>query len=238
MRDVMMTEESFLDFKCPYCGEPIAFPREYARLAQACPNCTESVIVPDDGSELGRKLPIPITTSRLALRRLRGTDWNELMELHSDEELFRYQAGRPLGEDEIARWLEADGYVKLTTPDQPFFLAIELQGSDKLIGYLTLSFTDSQRLQTLLTIILGRAHQRQGLAAEAVAAVLAFCFKGIGLHRVTAYCDSRHEAARRLLEKSGLRCEGEFLKDRFVNGEWVNTRWYAMLSEESCQQPA
>jgi len=228
----MMTEESFVDFKCPYCGEAIAFLRDCVRLAQACPNCTESVIVPDDGSEFGRKLPIPISTPRLVLRRLLGTDWNELMELHADEELFRYYDVRPLGEAEMTRWLEADAYVKLTTPDHPFFLGIELQGSDKLIGYLSLSFTDQLRRQTMFSILLSRAHQRQGLAAEAVAALLAFCFKEISLHRVTAYCDSRHLAARRLCERAGLRREGEFLKDRFVNGEWVNTLWYAMLSEE------
>jgi RimJ/RimL family protein N-acetyltransferase len=229
----MMTEESFVDFKCPYCGEAIAFPKDSAGLAQGCPNCTESVVVPDDGSEVGRKVPIPITTPRLVLRRLIGTDWNDLMELHSDEELFRLHDGRPLGEAEIAQWLEADSYVKLTTPDHPLFLAIELKDSDKLIGYLSLSFTDQQRLQTLLTIVLSRPHQRKGLASEVVAAVLAFCFKAIGLHRVSAYCDSRHVAARQLLERAGLRREGEFLKDRFVNGEWVNTLWFAMLSEES-----
>jgi len=210
----------------------MAFPKDYVRLAQGCPNCTESVIVPDDGSAFGRKLPVPITTPRLVLRRLLGTDWNELMELHADEELFLYHDVRPLGEAEITRWLEADAYVKLTTPDHPFFLGLEPQGSDKLIGYLSLSFTDPQRLQAVFTILLGRAHQRQGLAAEAVAALLAFCFKEIGLHRVTAYCDSRHLAARRLFERAGLRREGEFLQDRFVNGEWVNTLSYAMLSGE------
>ena len=30
----------------------------------------------------------------------------------------------------------------------------------------------------------------------------------------------------------GMRREGEFLKDRFLNGEWVDTVWLAMLSEE------
>jgi RimJ/RimL family protein N-acetyltransferase len=167
-----------------------------------------------------------------------GTDWNELMELYADEELLQYHDAQPLGEAEITRWLEADGYVKLTTPGHPFFLAIELQGSDKLIGYLSLSFTDAMRLQALVTIVLSRAHQRQGLAAEAVAAVLSFCFKEIGLHRVTAYCDSRHAAARRLWERAGLRREGEFVKDRFINGEWVDTLWYARLSEESCPPTA
>ena len=58
----MITEESFIDFKCPHCGEPVSFPKENAGFAQACPNCTESLIVPDDGSEVGWEIPLPITT--------------------------------------------------------------------------------------------------------------------------------------------------------------------------------
>jgi len=69
-------------------------------------------------------------------------------------------------------------------------------------------------------------------AAEAVNALLNFCFEAITLHRVTASFDSRDISARRLFEKAGMRREGEFLKDRFLNGQWIDTVWSAMLSEE------
>jgi len=229
----MLTEESFIDFKCPYCGDDVSFPGDCAGFAQACPNCTESVIVPEAAGAAGRGLPIPMTTARLVLRRLQAGDWRDLLECHSDEELFRYVDGRPLGEEEILRWLENDSHVKLTTPNQPFFLGIELQNGGKLIGYLSLNFTDAQRLQAAFSIFVGRSHQRQGLASEAVAALFDFCFTGIKLHRVTASCDSRNVAACRLLEKAGMRREGEFLKDHFADGEWFDTVSYAKLSEES-----
>jgi hypothetical protein len=32
-----------------------------------------------------------------------------------------------------------------------------------------------------------------------------------------------------------MRCEGEFLKDRLINNEWVNTVWYARLDEDHRQ---
>lgn len=228
----MMTEESFIDFKCPHCGEVASFPKDYAGLVQECPNCTANFIVPNDGREVGQKIPLPISTPRLALRRLSTRDWKDLMEFLSDEELFRYQEGRPLGEEEIIRWLEADSQVKLTTPDQVFCLGIESRTSNQLIGYLSLGHADTHRLQKVLTILMGRSHQRKGFATEAVAATFDFCFAGIGLHRVTAFCDIRNLAASRLWEKAGMRREGEFLKDRFVNGEWVDTAWYALLNEE------
>jgi len=227
-----MTEESFIDFKCPHCSETVSFPEGCAGRAQECPMCADTVIVPRDGSGLGRELPLPLTTPRLTLRRLSGLDWKDLQECLSDEELFRYEEGRPLDEEEITRWLEADSYVKLTTLNQVFCLGIEVTESSKLIGYLSLNFIDSRRLQAAVNILLNRGFQRKGFGTEAVGAALGLCFAGIGLHRVAAHCDSRNTAACRLLEKVGLRREGEFLKDRFVNGEWVNTVWYAMLSED------
>ena len=106
----MITEESFLDFKCPYCGEPVSFPQNYAGHAQECVNCMESLIVPEDGNEVGLKPPIPITTTRLILRRLAGSDWKDLLELFSDEEFFLYDERRPLEEEEVLRWLQATAW--------------------------------------------------------------------------------------------------------------------------------
>jgi ribosomal-protein-alanine N-acetyltransferase len=231
----MITEESFVDFKCPYCGEPVSFPQESAGFAQACPNCTESLIVPDDGSEIGKQIPLPIKTSRLILRRLTSHDWKDLLELMSDEEFFLYQDGSPLDEDHVLRWLESDAHVKLTTPEQSFYLGLEVQDGGKLIGYLSLTFTDPQRLQVTFSIGLNRSFQRQGFALEAVEALLGFCFEGLKLHRVAGWCDIRNVAACRLLEKAGFRREGEFLKNRWGHGEWTNSIWYALL-EEDCAE--
>ena len=228
----MITEESFVDFKCPHCNEPVSFPQESAGFVQACPNCTESFIVPEDGSEVGKQIPLPIKTPRLVLRRLAAHDWKDLLELMSDEEFFRYREGVPLEEEGVLHWLESDVHVKLTTPEQALYLGIEVQNGGKLIGYLSLTFTDPQRLQVTFSIGLNRSFHRQGFALEAVEALLGFCFEGLKLHRVAGWCDSRNAAACRLLEKAGLRREGEFVKSRWAHGEWTNSIWYAVLAEE------
>src|SRR6266568_3697220 len=81
-------------------------------------------------------------------------------------------------------------------------------------------------------IYVSRKCQRQGFATEASNAILSFCFDGVGLHRVSAWCDSRNIAACRLAEKVGMRREGEQIRDRYINGEWINTALYALLNEE------
>lgn len=226
-----MTELNFIDFKCPHCGEMASFPDTHAGLPQECPNCSETVIVPADGSALGRPLPLPIPTARLVLRRLHVPDWKDLLEVMSDEALFEYVESQPLDEEQILRWLEADSHVRLTTPNQPFHLGLQTRDGEKLIGYVSLRLAEAHPLGTI-SIIVGRPHQRRGYATEALKAVLDFCFNGIGLHRVSGSCDSRHAAACRLMEKTGLQREGEFRRDRLFNGEWANTAWFGILQEE------
>lgn len=225
-------EENFLDFKCPHCGEPVSFPQDWTGLPRECPHCLECLVVPGAGSEVGKKLPLPITTPRLILRRLAASDWKDLLELFSDEEMFLYDEGHPLAEEEILRWLESESVVKLTTPGQTLYLGIEVQDGGKLIGQLALRFAEPQRLQAQLTIWLNQAYRRQGVGLEAVNAVLGFCFEEIHLHRVNALCDTKNTAACGLCEKVGLRREAEFVKDRLVRGEWMSSVWYAALDEE------
>jgi RimJ/RimL family protein N-acetyltransferase/predicted RNA-binding Zn-ribbon protein involved in translation (DUF1610 family) len=233
--NAMITEESFIDFKCPYCGGPVSFPQTSAKSLQACPSCMEALIVPETTSEVGRKIPIPITTPRLILRRLRGGDWKDLLEFLSDAELPEFSDRSPMDEQEALRWLDADSFVKLTTPGQSFYLGIEFRDGGKLIGYVRLDFADPTRLQAWIHVVVSPSYQRNGVATEAVGALVDFCFSVIGLHRITAWHDSRNVPARGLCEKLGLRREGEFLKDRLVNEEWVNSVWYARLNEEYLQ---
>jgi RimJ/RimL family protein N-acetyltransferase len=227
----MITEEDFIDFNCPYCGDPVSFPAQHRGSLQQCPMCFESLMAPDNPGEPGRRIPVPFQTERLQLRRLGPGDWKDLLEFLSDEETFRYMPGHPLEEEAILRWLESDPHVKLTTPDQTFYLGLTLRDGGKLIGQAGLRLSAPELSQAHVTILLHRAFQKQGFAAEALNGILSFCFQEIRLHRVSASCDSRNGPAVKLLEHA-LRREGEFVKDNLVHGEWVNTLWYALLQDE------
>src|SRR4030095_12230619 len=120
----IITEESFIDFKCPYCGELNSFPESFVGFVRECVNCLESLIVPEAGSEVGREIPIPITTERLILRRLGASGWKDLLE-------FRFDS-----EEDVLRWLEKDRNVKLTTLNETFSLGIQTRDGGKVIGCL------------------------------------------------------------------------------------------------------
>ena len=235
----MITEESFVDFKCPYCGEAVSFPGTDAGSARECPGCMEPLVVPAESAAFGGKLPLPVSASRLVLRRLKSSDWQDLLAFLSDEALFRHVEGWPLEEEQILQWLEIDNHVKLTSAGQVFCLGIESLADNKLVGYVGMSFSNSHPLQaTIGSFFLSRSHQHQGLAREALTALLGFCFQGINCHRVSAWCDSRNTAACRLFEHSRMRREAEFVKDRRVKEEWVSTVWYGVLAEEYARTKA
>jgi RimJ/RimL family protein N-acetyltransferase len=225
----MLDEQSFLDFKCPHCGEAVSFPQEEAGFPRACPACMETLLVPEDGSELGGKLPLPSQTARLVLRRFSSADWQDLLAVVSDEELFLYTIDTPLDEDSVLRWLESERTVKLTTPGEWFFIGLELKEESKLIGYASLKLSERE---AGLFIRLHRDYQKKAYALEAMEGVLGFCFEGIKLHRVTAIVDSRNASACHLFERLGLRREGESVKNKWAGGEWVNTVHYAALEED------
>jgi RimJ/RimL family protein N-acetyltransferase len=228
----MIDEEQFIDCKCPHCGEPASFRDDRAGRVEQCPSCSEEFVVPADSGGTAATIPLPMATSRLNLRRLTTADWKDLLEILSDEELYQYVEEAPPNEEQVLKWLDDDAHVGWTTQGVTFSLAMELQSSRKVIGVVYLNYTDEFSLQANVRIYVGRKFQCQGFATEALGGVFNFCFAGIGLHRVSAWCDRRNVAASRVLEKAGMRCEGEFLKARILGREWIDTVFYAMLEEE------
>ena len=228
----MSTDEDFLDFKCPYCGELVSYPSDSVGYARECFNCLESIIVPPAGESKGRRIPLPLTTPRLVLRRFHANDWKPLMELAANEEFLLHADGLTSNEEsQVLLWLEGDRQIKLTTPGHSFRLAVTHRDENRLIGLVALRM--DLEVQATIAITLLPEFRRQGLGLEALQAFLEFCFKAIKLHRVLATCESTNAAACHLFEKAGLRREAEFVKDhRTAAGVWMNSYWYALLEED------
>jgi len=227
-----MPEDNFIDFKCPYCGTDTAFLDRFAGAVQECPTCEQAVIVPRQGGGAGGKVPSRLDTPRLILRRLHPEDWQDVQELMSDETVLRELEWVPLNEEETTHWLESDRHEKWTQLGHPLNLGLELRDTHKLIGLVTFFYQDDSHRQAGITVSINRAWQRQGYGTEAIRAMLVFGFSAVGLRRITASCDRRNEACSGMLLQAGLRREGDFLRDRYVKGEWVSTTYFALLAEE------
>ena len=77
----------------------------------------------------------------------------------------------------------------------------------------------------------------QGIAAEAVTAVLAYCWTDLGLHRVEATVDEENTRSVRFTERLGLVYEGTQRHGAHVNRRWRNQRVYSALATDPRFQP-
>ena len=118
------------------------------------------------------------------------------------------------------------------TPGEWFQFAIALKGADDLIGDCVSKVDGGDARRAEIGFTLARAYQGKGYAAEAVSRLLDWAFGELGLHRVVAITDQRNEPSSRLLERSGMRREGSFVRNAWFKGEWASEYLYAVLGEE------
>jgi RimJ/RimL family protein N-acetyltransferase len=223
-----LPDDSFFDFKCPYCGEVNSFPATSVSTLQECASCTESLIVPEAGAETGGRLPLPISTPRLLLRRFCLDDAVALLEMVAQDP----SSALPVTETDVDQWIESQRAARFTRSENGVYLAIELEGSRELAGFVLPYYADGFRNNAGFTLTITPPRRRQGLGLEATRATIDFLFDGLCARRVAVSCPSRNAAARGMVEKAGMRPEGEFVKSWHDGHEWVNMAWYAMLKEE------
>jgi RimJ/RimL family protein N-acetyltransferase len=161
-------------------------------------------------------------------------DSNDLMVIVGDEDLLRYHDWYAMDEEAVQKWLVNDQQQQLFQQGPNFYLALELLEQPKVIGYVTLTLFEKDNLEVSVSVdvFVNRNYQRRGFGAETFRGAMEFIFAGLNVRRVCCWCDSRNLAGVRLLEKSGLRHEGHFVKCKFMKGEWVDTVQFALLQEE------
>jgi ribosomal-protein-alanine N-acetyltransferase len=228
------SDDSFFDFKCPYCGEVNSFPTTAAHTLQDCASCMESVVVPAVGVQIGGKLPLPITTPRLLLRKFHRDDSVRLLAMLAQDESDRL----PVDETDVDQWIERQRAARFVHNEFGVHLAIELVESQELVGHVLLhSLAGDRHDGSFSSLTITPPRRRQGLGSEAARAALDFAFDGLCVRRVAVSCPSANAAARGMLAKAGLRQEGELVKSWFDGITWVNVSLYALLKEERAARP-
>ncbi len=93
----------------------------------------------------------------------------------------------------------------------PLVLGVEARGSGVLVGHVGLG---PYRDLVEIGYAIGEAHQGQGLATEAVAALTAWGHRVRGLPEISGITDRENRASRRVLEKAG------YVVDHGDGGRW------------------
>ncbi len=178
-----------------------------------------------------------LTTERLLIRRFAKDDVASLLAIRSDPEVARFQSWEQSSEESIRRFVTAMMRVDPGIAGEWFQFAVTLRATGELIGDCGLHPLAEEPRLAEIGYTFGRQFQGQGLASEAVTAIIDYAFTELGLHRIAAITDVRNSGSINLLERLGFRREGQTRQAFWNKGEWVDEYLYALLQGEWRNRP-
>ena len=177
-------------------------------------------------------MPLHIESERLILRAFQDADAEAFVVYRNDSEVARYQSWESISLPRAQAFIREQKSLEPGVPGQWFQIALALKATGQLVGDCGLQVLLQDGRQAQLGITLARGYQGQGLATEALTAVLDFAFINLDLHRVITVMDCRNAASAALMERLGMRREGRFVKHYWFKGEWADEYLYAILQAE------
>jgi [ribosomal protein S5]-alanine N-acetyltransferase len=179
--------------------------------------------------------PHPIlSTRRLRLRQFCAEDADAMHLCFADPEAMRFwnhpvYTKRVETERAVRRFIDC-------TPSYYRFWAVSDATTDRCVGMVNYHDGHMRSKRVTIGYIIDPSRHRQGIATEAVSAMLDFCFGELHLHRVQALIHPDNTPSKRLVEKLGFRHEG-LLRDHLrVGGVWRDDMLFALLGTERHMQ--
>ncbi|WP_299371681.1 GNAT family N-acetyltransferase [uncultured Kiloniella sp.] len=169
---------------------------------------------------------LPLETSRLRIRQYQSTDLEPTRAMSQDPELRKWIPTGVYSDKEHAEYVRVSG-----TADAKDFV-VEDKMTDVVIGEMTFHPWFVEKTWEIGWLILPE-FQGRGYASEAASALLDVGFSELEIHRIVATAQPQNPASFRVMEKVGMRREGEFLQCiPRSDGTWWDEVFYAILASE------
>jgi len=173
---------------------------------------------------------LPIITSRLVLRRFAEDDNSALRDLLAHWSFAEATPEIEPTEKGVTAYIEMQNAFQAFEQNKCFDLAIERQVDRKLVGLITLVCRAHKQGQ--IGYALGIGYRGQGYATEAAHGLVSYAFASLNLHRIHADADSGNPASWNVMERLGMKREGQLREASFRNGQWLDLLIYGILSKE------
>lgn len=175
----------------------------------------------------------PIQTEHLVLRAFERDDLDPLAAFYLRPEALRYQDVGARDPSELRGALETMcRQRRLNRPGDAICLAVERQVDHRLVGQMSLRWTDATARQAELRFVFDPECRRPNVMPEALKRMLDLGFEELGFHRVFARCGARSEGSARQLRALGMRLEAHYREHALFRGEWDEELHFAILDRE------
>ncbi|MDP3175823.1 MAG: GNAT family protein [Phenylobacterium sp.] len=174
--------------------------------------------------------PLIVHTPRLMLRPLESRDAAQLLALFADPAVTEFMDIAPM--TDLA---EAAGVVDWANDRRAHNAGVRwgvrMAGEERLLGTCGFNLLELDRgRRGEVAYDLAPAHWGQGLASEALSAVIGFGAQRLGLHRLEAMVTPGNTRSVRLLERHGFVREGVLRDHGFWKGRFWDQMIYARLA--------
>lgn len=175
-----------------------------------------------------------LETERLIIRPYIEADLQESFELMQDKGLFKYLDMDVMSFEEykgLFKWL-MDSYETNYDSDFKYSFAIFLKETNKFIGWCGVGVLDCFYPEKEIYYLIGREYWGNGYAAEAMTALLDYCFNIMKLPKIIALAKPENIASNKVIQKLGFKFQyivsGLPEEYEFYNGE----PYYSLTKEE------
>ena len=173
-----------------------------------------------------------LQTERLLIREFMESDIREVLAYQSDPLYLRYYPWTQRTEKDVHDFIQTFIIQQSNQPRTKFQLAIILKTENRLIGNCGIRINDTYLEEANIGYELNSQYWGNGYATEAAKTILKFGFEELKMHRIWSWCIAENIASARVLEKIGMRREGNLREKEFIKGRWYDQFIYAILRRE------
>ncbi len=173
---------------------------------------------------------VTLTTDRLILREFTREDFDSVQIYAGDPEVVKYMPWGPNTGAETRRFLEKTIQAQIVKPRTSYEFAIILD--EELIGGCGLTIHSLSDRHSEIGYCIRRDDWGKGVGTEVAARLIEFGFRELGMHRITAKCDTENIGSYRVMEKNYMQREGFLRDDKNIRGVWRDSYLYSVLEYE------
>jgi len=174
---------------------------------------------------------LEVTRERVRLRPFEERDLEAMAAYRGDAEVCRFLPFEPQSPDDIRGRI---GHLceKTTLQGELGGVVLVIETDGAVVGDLVLFHLDAEAGSAEIGWVMSPAASGQGLATEAVRALIDTAFDVYGLRRLTAQIDADNVRSATLAERLGMRREAHFVENEWFKGRWSDLLVYAVLDRE------
>jgi len=173
---------------------------------------------------------VTLISKRITLREFNRDDFEEVHQYGSDPQVVTYMPWGPNTRAETRRFIERNIQAQVVKPRTSYELAITLDG--RVVGGCGITIHSLTDKHAEIGYCIRRDMWRKGIGTEVAEMLIEYGFRDLGMHRITAKCDTENTGSYRIMEKNHMQREGVLREEKKIRGKWRDSYLYSILEHE------